>query len=898
MAIKPIELLIRARDQASGVLGSINGRLAALTASAVAFVKAAVFVGAVRSAGQLEAALSRVQGAASATKEELAELRAAAEHAGSTTQYTSVEAAGALENLVKSGLSARQAIAALPSVLSLAQAGNVGLGDAAAYVTQTLAGMNLQIEDSARVADVLALGANASNTSVTGLAQALGYAAPAAAALKLPLETTVALLGNMANAGIDASRGGTALAAILAQFSDPASQFRAELQALGIYTNDFDKALHQLAERGERGEKAILAVGLNAGPGLRALLNQGMPALDALKAKLDSAEGSAAAAAATMTGNMQGAAKGLSSAWSAVLEKLGTPVLPAVTDAINSLASRLRSFIADGTVGRFGEAMATTFRSAAKWAQEFIDKIDFEAVSARLGAFADRSAEAFTTIGERASQAGHAAALAWNAMAAGTHTVMTVVYKVAEAFSGVASNIQAGLATIMEGLAKITFGGVSAAFSQAAAEVRESAEATWAVSEAFAERARQSFNAMAERAQGVRDAWQGVTSDVGDGARAQERTRSAVAATTAALEDQADAAGKAGNAAAQAAEKQRAAAEQTRVEVERMRAQYRELIADGQLQDAAELLVQIERKAQQAATGMGSLADASDESAERIKAAFAGAGIQTKAELAELAERARADFNVIKASGQATAEGLATAWRRAADAAIAANNGIAPAWVQAEASVHGYIVAVNEAGSATVQTSDKAGQATDRMAQGWHQVTQATREAIEAAQAHQREMNKKYGRAGQSESLSKLERGWAKDESGNAIGQTKQTWLSIYNMVKGMGLSDEQARGIADQAYPNGQYSSGLQKSMMRSATDSIDVTEAARRAAEKMIREGGNAGGVAGADNSGTPGAVAKIVRVEFSGKNYDVDTTTPKGQQALDELLRDMGRDKRRAA
>jgi hypothetical protein len=173
-------------------------------------------------------------------------------------------------------------------------------------------------------------------------------------------------------------------------------------------------------------------------------------------------------------------------------------------------------------------------------------------------------------------------------------------------------------------------------------------------------------------------------------------------------------------------------------------------------------------------------------------------------------------------------------------------------------------------------------------------------------------MLQKYGRPGEGEDRRGLgegvERvgtdgyrnkdGWASDAKGNAIGQTKQTWLSIYNMVKGMGLSDEQARGIADQAYPNGQYSSGLQRSMMRHATDSIDVTEAARRAAEKMIREGGSASGVAGADNSGTPGAVAKVVRVEFSGKSYDVDTSTPKGQQALDDLLRDMGRDKRRAA
>jgi len=41
-------------------------------------------------------------------------------------------------------------------------------------------GMGLAFTDAARVADVLALGANATNTSVSGLAQALSYAAPVA----------------------------------------------------------------------------------------------------------------------------------------------------------------------------------------------------------------------------------------------------------------------------------------------------------------------------------------------------------------------------------------------------------------------------------------------------------------------------------------------------------------------------------------------------------------------------------------------------------------------------------------------------------------------------------------------------------------------------------------------
>ena len=101
----------------------------------------------------------------------------------------------------------------------------------------------------------------------------------------------------------------------------------------------------------------------------------------------------------------------------------------------------------------------------------------------------------------------------------------------------------------------------------------------------------------------------------------------------------------------------------------------------------------------------------------------------------------------------------------------------------------------------------------------------------------------------------------------------------------------------------------------MRGQWDAIDVTEAARRAAERMIREGGSAGGVAGVPGAGgaggasggasgsassgvSSGRVASVIRVEMGGARYDVDTTTAAGQQALQSLLSDIGRDRRRAA
>ena len=55
----------------------------------------------------------------------------------------------------------------------MAQAGDIELAHSAEIVTKAMAGMGLGIQDTARIADVLALGANATNSSVEGLAQAL-----------------------------------------------------------------------------------------------------------------------------------------------------------------------------------------------------------------------------------------------------------------------------------------------------------------------------------------------------------------------------------------------------------------------------------------------------------------------------------------------------------------------------------------------------------------------------------------------------------------------------------------------------------------------------------------------------------------------------------------------------
>ncbi len=213
MAIKPIEILIRAKDEASSVFDLFKRNAAGVGAAIAGYFGFNAFAGAVKGAANLEAALSEVKAVSGATEEEMVKLRKAAEDVGANPLYaaTATQAAEALGNLARSGLSADQSIAALNPTLQLATAGGIALDQSATIVTRTLAGFTLAANQAGRVADVLALGANASNTSVHGLGDAMSYAAPVARSVGLSLETTVAILGKFADAGIDASRSGTAL---------------------------------------------------------------------------------------------------------------------------------------------------------------------------------------------------------------------------------------------------------------------------------------------------------------------------------------------------------------------------------------------------------------------------------------------------------------------------------------------------------------------------------------------------------------------------------------------------------------------------------------------------------------------------------------------------------------
>jgi hypothetical protein len=262
-----LKLLISARDTASGVLGALTGRVAQLGAAISAYLGgraiAQFFASAVSGAADLEQQLTVLQQVSGATAEDMARLKAAADAvADSPLPFTAGQAAGAQIELAKAGQSAGQILASLPAVLNLAAAGELELADAAATVTRTLAGFGLGAENATRAANVLVAGANASSTSVRGIAEALSYMAPAASAAGYSLEQSVTYIGALANRGIDASRAGTVLNSVISQLVDPASAASKALDSMGVTSRNLTTVIGALSGGGLPAQRASAGISL------------------------------------------------------------------------------------------------------------------------------------------------------------------------------------------------------------------------------------------------------------------------------------------------------------------------------------------------------------------------------------------------------------------------------------------------------------------------------------------------------------------------------------------------------------------------------------------------------------------------------------------------------------
>mgnify|MGYP002855521138 CR=1 FL=1 len=285
-----------------------------------------------------EMAMARVQAVSGATGDTFNALRDQSLEMGRTTRFTAMDAAGAQENLIRTGRNAADTMAMLPSVLKLASAEGLTLTEASDMVSSSLRMFNMDASEATRVANGFAEASRSTAANSRLLYQALSYSGGTMGqTLGYNIEQTMAMLGVLHNAVQRGSRAGTGLEQVMNNLVNP-KKLKA-LDALGIQTKSEqgeilpgEIILAQLNKlRKTMGKRDFLAAlspilptrAKNAGQALINALDEADNEYEKLLAKLNAQNDAAGGMQQIMDNTSQGAMYRLQSATEALRIALG-----------------------------------------------------------------------------------------------------------------------------------------------------------------------------------------------------------------------------------------------------------------------------------------------------------------------------------------------------------------------------------------------------------------------------------------------------------------------------------------------------------------------------------------------------------------------------------------------
>ena len=241
---------------------------------------------AVRTLVEFDHAMAQVEAISRATGNALTDLRDRAKELGATTIYTSGEAASAMKFLAQSGFDVNEILAASGPVLALAQAGDIGLAQAAEIAAKALRGFRLDATQMTDVADVMAAAVTQSTMNIQEMGYAFKYVAPIAASMGVSIREASAYIGVLSDAGIDATMAGTALRRIMSEISNPTIKATKLLAAHGLTMADVDIQAKGLTET----IKTLVNAGLSVGEVFALFGDRGAPAFQTLSQQVDKVE--------------------------------------------------------------------------------------------------------------------------------------------------------------------------------------------------------------------------------------------------------------------------------------------------------------------------------------------------------------------------------------------------------------------------------------------------------------------------------------------------------------------------------------------------------------------------------------------------------------------------------
>jgi len=338
--------------------------VAKLSAPLAAFGIATIKIGADFNAG-----MSEVKAITGATGKDFDRLKESAKDLGSKTAYSAKEASEGMKYLGMAGFKTNDIISAMPGLLDLAAASGTDLGTTSDIVSDALTAFGLKAEDTGHFADILATASSNANTNVEMLGESFKYVAPVAGSMGVSAKDTAFGLSLMANSGIKASAGGTALRSSLINLAKPSKDMKKTMDQLGISLTDsngkvksgkalFDDLRVKMGglSKAQQSSAAATIFGKEAMSGMLAIVNASSEDYDKLYGKLSNADGAAKKMADTMQDNLKGSITKLKSALEGLIISLSDVLIPVaktvvekvqvITDGFSSLVGPNRMFTA------------------------------------------------------------------------------------------------------------------------------------------------------------------------------------------------------------------------------------------------------------------------------------------------------------------------------------------------------------------------------------------------------------------------------------------------------------------------------------------------------------------------------------------------------------------------
>lgn len=325
-------------DAIGGAIPMLGKLRAAIASTGIGAIVIAVgglvslFTSVGRKAAEFSKSLSNLESITGASTSEMKELSDQAKELGSTTAFTASEVVELQTSLSKLGFKSDDIKNSTASILDLAAALNVGLGEAATVAGSLVKSFGLETTDTARVVDVMTAAASNSALSFDTIRESMKLVSPVSRASGVSIEKTAALLGVLADNGVKGSMAGTGLAATFIELNKKGISLEDAMKKVSESADPLGTAL-ELA--GTRGGKALIT------------LSSGADGIDKLTESLENAEGTAKRTAELQLDNVSGDVTKLGSAWEGLLLSIdsGDGILSRTIRGFVQLSTALLGFL-------------------------------------------------------------------------------------------------------------------------------------------------------------------------------------------------------------------------------------------------------------------------------------------------------------------------------------------------------------------------------------------------------------------------------------------------------------------------------------------------------------------------------------------------------------------------